>query len=99
MKANQVYPLSILLLISACMTSPKGSKELMLRMQADQTKQRPGLSDPQRGRPLFAEVACYPQLLPQGDIFTGGVILLHTGREALALGDYVAKYQAEGAKP
>lgn len=85
----------ILLIIGSfsCASSPDGARELMTKIEADRKRNSQIPASVAQGRPVFVEVAAYPQVFPEGDIWTGGVILLNIGRENLHLGSLVEKYQ------
>ncbi len=82
--------------LASCSFTPKGSDELMRKIANDQ-RDEAAIAEPtvNQGRPLFLEAASYPQFLPNGDIWTGGVILINIGREVLPLNDLVDKYRGE----
>lgn len=86
--------LMVLLICSfGCASSPDGTKEIMTKIEADRKRNSQIPASVSQGRPVFIEVAAYPQVFPEGDIWTGGVILLNIGRENLHLGSLVEKYQ------
>jgi hypothetical protein len=50
------------------------------------------------GRPMFAEVQSYPQILASGDIWMGGDILLNIGREEMNISELVDRYSSANSK-
>lgn len=90
--------LIIMLIGSGCATSPYSSAELQKRIDADLLDQRNAAKDLSQGRPIFVEVHSYPQLLPSGDLWLGGKILVNVGREQINYTDFVKKHQIESSK-
>ena len=92
---HRILIVALTLLMGACASTPKGTPELGTRMEADQRQKRDTPLGIAQGRPVFIEVASYPQVLPEGDLWTGGVILLSAGREKLKVFDMVEKYKGQ----
>lgn len=90
--------LIIALVGTGCATSPFSSAELQKRIDADLLNQNNLTKDLSQGRPIFVEVHSYPQLLPSGDLWLGGKILVNVGREQINYTDFVKKHQTESAK-
>lgn len=89
----------LILVAVGCASSPEGTAELAKRVDGDlKTVKSPrrNISD---GRPMFAEVQSYPQILASGDIWMGGDILLNIGREEMNLSELVDRYSKESKEP
>lgn len=90
--------LLIMLVVSGCATSPFSSAELQKRIDADLLDQKNAAQNLSQGRPIFVEVQSYPQLLPSGDLWLGGKILVNVGREQINYTDFVQKHQNDSRK-
>ncbi len=83
-------------LLQSCASSPTGSAELMKRIEADlkmpSKAKRNSISE---GRPVFMDIQSYPQILPSGDLWLGGDMLLNVGREELNFTELAERYLNE----
>jgi hypothetical protein len=68
---------------------PEGEKKLQEMVDEDQknAKTVPEKKEMYKGRPIFIKAAAYPQVMPDGDIFAGGDLILSIGREDLSIED------------
>lgn len=88
---------SMLVLISACSSLPKGNHELkqMINDDLPKTEDRKNTYI-HKGRPIYLEAQSYPQIIEGGHISMGGKVYVFAGREELALADLI-KYQSNSS--
>jgi hypothetical protein len=91
---TRALPLALLVsvMLPGCATIPEGELQLGPKIARDMKDRRGGAPSPAEGRPLYAEVFAYPQMLLTGDILAGGTLLLCIGREDLSLEEIVIGY-------
>ncbi len=67
----------------SCATPPSGIKELAPMIEKDRQNAE-GVLNVRQGRPLYVKAFAHPQILPSGDVWGGGPILLLIGRETVS---------------
>jgi hypothetical protein len=87
-----------MLVATGCASSPEGTAELAKRVDGDLKAVKTPRRNISDGRPMFAEVQSYPQILPSGDIWMGGDILLNIGREEMNISELVDRYSNANSK-
>ena len=81
---NRIIVLLTTLLYS-CATPPSGEPQLAAMIAKDQLQSADMAPKIKEGRPLYLRVYAHPQIMPSGDIWGGGPIMLFVGRETLSL--------------
>lgn len=91
MKAR-IIAFASLLTVVGCATPPKGQPTLAPMVSRDMTSQNVGgAAEVKKGRPIFVKAYAYPTVLPSGDVWAGGWILVNVGREDVALESLLPK--------
>lgn len=82
--------LSLMILLTACTSLPKGEHQLKKQIENDfPITEGKNVTYINKGRPIYIEANTYPQIQTGGHIYMGGKVYLFSGREELNLTDII----------